>query len=656
MRKILLVTLMLLLTASWSFAADFSPILLTLTAPESIQYDFDGSDLSIPFDVAGTSAAVWLVINTKGKADDIISVRNGFLGWHYVNKIDTTVYVSSRYERDPGDATIVWDGNDTDGNLLAADTYSYYLWGYDNKTERQLAAYYIQVGHGWHPQQADIVEVGEDGMLLPSPLIMGAYWFRAFRKAWNYNIDFDYGTHFIWTLGADPLDVKNVKYTVTPGYPLDDPIREDGTTQYGDGGRPTDFVFGGPVFNPTDYTTFYHWSGEWNTHTGTIKKWQWVSDGEAIMDEDWLGWDEVRWDEKGLRGNGDNMNPLHTDRNYIYMLTEGRWQKEEEWGGIRCISFDGEVIYDKTLHDWYMPDDPNPHDFINGAANNASMRFDDQIGICSHISCLFQMLNLAPLREDPDNDADMVMWGNRNGDYYLDTASEPDVEPAWYCIGDSKETAPRRASFGIDENGFSMIHAGWIGISSFCIFTQDGTGIDYMAYADDSSAENLYEKFGGIFCDGGTNFDGIYTDNRVNENELWDSEQPVAKAAKIGDSRDQHASTWFVASDSVGGIITNEVVTPAVEEATLAAFAVDQNSPNPFNPTTSISFTIPSADHVAVDIYNVAGQKIDTLVNDFMDAGNHSITWDASELSNGVYFYTVKSGNFSKTMKMTLLK
>ena len=94
----------------------------------------------------------------------------------------------------------------------------------------------------------------------------------------------------------------------------------------------------------------------------------------------------------------------------------------------------------------------------------------------------------------------------------------------------------------------------------------------------------------------------------------------------------------------------------ATDENIQAAFAVAQNSPNPFNPTTSISFTLPASDNVTVDIYNVSGQKVDTLVNDFMDAGMHSVNWDASGFSNGVYFYTVKSGDFTKTMKMTLLK
>ena len=77
---------------------------------------------------------------------------------------------------------------------------------------------------------------------------------------------------------------------------------------------------------------------------------------------------------------------------------------------------------------------------------------------------------------------------------------------------------------------------------------------------------------------------------------------------------------------------------------------------NPFNPTTTIGFTLADAGDVAIDVYNVAGQKVDTLVSGFMEAGSHSAVWDASGFSAGVYFYTVKSGDFTRTLKMTLLK
>ena len=109
----------------------------------------------------------------------------------------------------------------------------------------------------------------------------------------------------------------------------------------------------------------------------------------------------------------------------------------------------------------------------------------------------------------------------------------------------------------------------------------------------------------------------------------------------------------YCGHDSIKGLLTYAIV---VADAIPSVFAVEQNSPNPANPTTTISFTLPESGTVTVDIFNVAGQKVDTLVNDFMDSGRHSVVWNGSNFSTGVYFYTVKSGEFSRTMKMTLLK
>jgi hypothetical protein len=86
------------------------------------------------------------------------------------------------------------------------------------------------------------------------------------------------------------------------------------------------------------------------------------------------------------------------------------------------------------------------------------------------------------------------------------------------------------------------------------------------------------------------------------------------------------------------------------------SFQLAQNYPNPFNPTTTINYIIPEPGKVTVDIFNVTGQKVASLVNGQMSAGSHSVVWNAEKCSAGVYFYTVKAGNHTKTMKMTLLK
>jgi Secretion system C-terminal sorting domain len=86
------------------------------------------------------------------------------------------------------------------------------------------------------------------------------------------------------------------------------------------------------------------------------------------------------------------------------------------------------------------------------------------------------------------------------------------------------------------------------------------------------------------------------------------------------------------------------------------SFAIQQNYPNPFNPTTNIAFDVPKASHVELSVFNVLGQKVVSLVNQAMDPGTHTVAWDASTNSSGVYYYRIVAGDFSATKKMVLLK
>ena len=85
-------------------------------------------------------------------------------------------------------------------------------------------------------------------------------------------------------------------------------------------------------------------------------------------------------------------------------------------------------------------------------------------------------------------------------------------------------------------------------------------------------------------------------------------------------------------------------------------FAIEQNYPNPFNPTTMIAFAMPEAGNVSIKVYNLLGQEMATVVDGFQEAGRHNVSFDASRLSAGVYLYVMQSGEFSSTMRMTLLK
>jgi len=85
-------------------------------------------------------------------------------------------------------------------------------------------------------------------------------------------------------------------------------------------------------------------------------------------------------------------------------------------------------------------------------------------------------------------------------------------------------------------------------------------------------------------------------------------------------------------------------------------FSLEQNYPNPFNPSTTIRYSIPIDNFVTLKVYNLLGQEVAALVNENKVAGNYNITFDASNLSSGVYLYKLDAGQFSSVKKLTLLK
>ncbi|MBZ0199412.1 MAG: T9SS type A sorting domain-containing protein [Ignavibacteriaceae bacterium] len=94
----------------------------------------------------------------------------------------------------------------------------------------------------------------------------------------------------------------------------------------------------------------------------------------------------------------------------------------------------------------------------------------------------------------------------------------------------------------------------------------------------------------------------------------------------------------------------------SVDFGTPKQFSLSQNYPNPFNPSTTIKYTVPEKSNIKLAIYDVLGREVALLVNESKEAGNYEITFDAKNLTSGIYFYELKTNNFSKTNKMILAK
>ena len=85
-------------------------------------------------------------------------------------------------------------------------------------------------------------------------------------------------------------------------------------------------------------------------------------------------------------------------------------------------------------------------------------------------------------------------------------------------------------------------------------------------------------------------------------------------------------------------------------------FSISQNYPNPFNPSTKITYSLPEAGNVKLSVYDALGREVKLLVDKFENAGRHTVEFNASKLSSGVYFYRVEYQNNFTTKKMILMK
>lgn len=85
-------------------------------------------------------------------------------------------------------------------------------------------------------------------------------------------------------------------------------------------------------------------------------------------------------------------------------------------------------------------------------------------------------------------------------------------------------------------------------------------------------------------------------------------------------------------------------------------YNLEQNFPNPFNPSTNIRFSLPEAGHVKLSVFNLIGQTIDVLLDENKNAGTYNVAYDAGKLESGIYFYKIEANNFTKINKMILLK
>ena len=115
-------------------------------------------------------------------------------------------------------------------------------------------------------------------------------------------------------------------------------------------------------------------------------------------------------------------------------------------------------------------------------------------------------------------------------------------------------------------------------------------------------------------------------------------------------------SIEFTSDMSIGNAIEPVVFSQIASDVVVTEYALNSAYPTPFNPTTTIGYSVVDAGHVTVSVYDMAGRLVDEIVNNWQEAGEQSVVWNASGYPSGIYFVKLEAGSFAASQKIVLVK
>jgi hypothetical protein len=260
---------------------------------------------------------------------------------------------------------------------------------------------------------------------------------------------------------------------------------------------------------------------------------------------------------------------------------------------------------------------------------------------------------LKPRSMHTDSLGNFVLNSVANGMYFLQAFPFKGYFPAYY-----KVNAVNKADTIIVNNadiaGLNVtvrkVTAGGAGTISGRVLQPNGQGVAGVVVSAISADKNIQ------------NFALTGTDGNYLIDELDPASYTVAAEKNGYISGTPSAATiayqtgFFTAQTSLQMAVQSPSAVETQNIAAVSSYQLGQNFPNPFNPTTTISFEIPEAAHVNIVVFDDLGRTVQTLVNDRREAGRYDVHFDAGTLSSGVYFYKLTAGSYSTIKNMLLLK
>ena len=257
-----------------------------------------------------------------------------------------------------------------------------------------------------------------------------------------------------------------------------------------------------------------------------------------------------------------------------------------------------------------------------------------------------------------------------NDDYEINFVNSSSIEPQTAVFTSTFNIKPtaQRLNSAIALSNSSVIMDGWGDLSAIVRLTdqnkfdvRDGgeyradTDLEYVAetnYTITCDVNIIEQKYSvNITPDGGAVVN-LATD--YNFRASADTLTTLSQLTIVGGMFGGNIGEVFLTGNTITDIILNDSSLPL-------DYSLEQNFPNPFNPSTVIKYSIPNLTNVTISIFNSLGQRVNTLVNKKQGVGNYKVNWNGTDqsgnnVSTGVYFYQINAGEFIQTRKMLLIK
>lgn len=588
-----------------------SPVVLEIEGLSDItDYAFDGSSLDVNFTLSGSGATVWLFVYTSGQNPPLTIEGEGpnpykdplrdQPGWHVYDGIDYLVYKSAGERMDEGDNTITWNGSDNNGDPLPSGSYTLHLAAWDDEAFPHLVAGAVFRKLG--PPGRWIIDLGRE---------------QIFDYRTVNNMNNDWVENFE---GYDALDLSAIT-DAGGGVPNSATPLNDDFTRF--------IAIGQSNF-------LMQMTADWDANRmAPVEDWG----------EDFGGVNGIINVEDLGASAGQRMITTNPDKSIAY-ITAGVSGTVAQIASYSVET--GEKLDSWDVTDIFLYDNKGA-DRVSGPMELAAYYNGEPdpwgLTTTSHHASVIARFDFSG----------NLQWLNRNGDGFGESQAYNSSDGTFGDLVYGHTEAPnfKYSLFSASDGWVTLPENGRDNTSFGAMLGQDGSGLFKF------EPKNTPLTWSQYVCvvDDDTDWDGVYMSiggfgDAVPSNDWVPNDITISPT---------HPVSHYPYDQKKVNLGSPATAVLAVDAAVPEGYEVSELYPNPFNPETTVRFSLPWEADVRVTVFNDQGQKVATLTDGRLGPGTFDITWDGTNdngapVASGVYLYLVEAPDLRLNKKVTLLK